>query len=328
MQSDFQRTFTMMRPLDGEEAGSSGFCRIERSQSRGKLVFNIQGISAGGDLHAVLVKRDGNDWKVQDCGLLRVDQRGNATVTREIDGLTTQATAMHHSVGVMRVTPEGASLRLIGFIGKGKPIDRQGIEQAAARGFGVASSAVEDAVPVEPTVVPSAGVVPRMAPIAPVEPVTSAPSPAPEADIQREPTSETTPALPIQDGQGNSGLPENIWAAPPQDIGDFPAAGLPQELEGIVWPESILSLRELFERFDVVSPVTGSEAEVFIRIPLENSVAGVDHYLLGVRLSNGTITAIGYAIPGMENMPPVGLDGYTFSETPLGGYWIRWEAVE
>lgn len=320
MQGDFQRTYIMMRPLDMQQSASTGFCRVEREKNRGKLVFNVQGMGSDDQLHGVMIRQDGGQLTIKDCGKVALDMRGQGNTTREIDHMVSTTGAGYQAVGVVSVASGQPKLLLIGFFGKGKAVDKAEIEGACAvaLGFKPAVALPKD----EPVAAKVAAEQP--APAASKETVSIKREEAPAIIVEEEPVKPVFEALAEQPAPD---VPESIWSTPPMEDGDFPAVGLPEELEGVIWPESTQSLRELFERFDVVSPVTGNDAEIFIRIPMNESVAGVDHYLLGVRLAGGMVVAVGYAIPGTADAPPTGLVGYTFTETPLGGYWIKWEDV-
>lgn len=352
MQGDFQRTFIMMRPLDGQEGGGTGFCRVERKQNRGKLIFNVQGQPKDAEVHAILIRQEGGQYQVTPCGAIRLDARGQGTVTRDLDGVSAKLASGYRAVGVVSMAGGQPRLSLAGFFGTGKQLDRGKIEAATAVAMGIQPESAKTAPsPSTPSVPkeeePQEEVQEVSAPAPQIQPEVEpeAAVPAPEANDPPEQTKQVEETAqeeidtidtsweipenppPVILEIKDSGVPESIWSAQPLREGEFPAVGLPEELEGIVWPDSLLPLRTLFERFEVVSPVTGNDSEVFIRVPMTDCIAGVDHYLLGVRLAGGTIIAVGYAIPGTAQTPPTGLTGYTFTETPLGGYWIKWEDV-
>ncbi len=319
MQGEYQRTFLMMRPLDAQDSASTGFCRMERKNNRGKLVFTVQGMKRPGPLYALLVSQDGQEAKVVSCGELRVDARGQGTLTHNLDSVTPSAAAGYRAVCIAEAAQDGVDVMMVGFFGKGRPFDREDAQRLAAKALGIVSSEkkAEAPAPLQQTATPKT-IEPPQGPVTKTVPALGA---LEEAD-------PGLPILKVQEEMPSSRLPTGVWAQPPAEIGTTPAIGLPEGLEHVVWPDAVLPLRELFERFDVASPVTGAENEIFVSIPMSGGMMGIDHYLLGVRLENGTVVAVGYAIPGEPDTPPAGLEGYRWMDTPLGGYWMKWEVVE
>jgi hypothetical protein len=323
MQSDFQRTFMLLRPLDAKDSATSGFCRMERRGNRGKLAFTVQGVQRQGTLHPVLITGDGGEAKVVPCGELRIDARGHGNLTYPIDSLTPSVAAQYRAVGIAEVAQGELDLVMVGFFGKGRPFDKAAVERVAARtlGLSVAEAVLEPATPP-----PGKRTPPFAKPAVQQEaPPLAQQPPSQEAAQRAAPTQE---AAPMQEQQApESLLPSNVWSQPAPEPGTTPALGLPEELADAIWPDSAAALRELFERFEVVAPVTGAENELFVSIPMNGGMMGIDHYLLGVRLDNGYVTAIGYGIPGKASAPPAGLAGYAWMDTPLGGYWLKWEEL-
>ena len=345
MQADMQRTIVMMRPLGADGGTGTGFCRMERKGNRGKLVLNVQGLRREGPLHVALVSQDGNGQRVEPCGEMFLDARGHGSVTHNLDILTASAAANHRAVCVLERMGDGLTAVMAGFFGKGRPFDRCGIESMAAKALGIAPPAVIPRSASLSSAVPEAADPPPMAePVSnpvfglaaePVMPSATILSAAGEEEIcpnapallfdESWEGEASSGGLEMGNGAEESTVPDNVWARPGQAPGMAPAMGLPEELQDVVWPDAVMPLRELFERFDLVGPVTGAENEIFISIPMNGGMMEIDHYFLGVRIEGGEVVAIGYGIPGSADAPPTGLEGYAWFETPLGGYWLKWE---
>ena len=60
--------------------------------------------------------------------------------------------------------------------------------------------------------------------------------------------------------------------------------------------------------------------EVFIRVPLGGAYGEIDHYLVGARIADGWVTAVGYLIPGeYAETPPAGMSGLRMAGRLLAG---------
>ena len=66
----------------------------------------------------------------------------------------------------------------------------------------------------------------------------------------------------------------------------------------------------------------------FVRVPLAGGEKG--YFALGVRVQNGRVTRLCYAVPGdNETPPPASLTGYRWQQGLAGvGYWTLWQGVD
>ena len=99
---------------------------------------------------------------------------------------------------------------------------------------------------------------------------------------------------------------------------------LPRILRNAYWPQKLWPLHDLFERFDEVQPFGRQEDSAFIRVPLDGKYGAVEHYLVGARVQDGWVEAIGYLIPGEREMPVRGLEEAQWAD----GYWQMWQWAE
>ena len=100
---------------------------------------------------------------------------------------------------------------------------------------------------------------------------------------------------------------------------------MPEKLRDVYWPQTLFPLHDLFERFPQDTTFEEGADEVFIRVPLGGAYGEIDHYLVGARIADGWVTAVGYLIPGeYAETPPAGMSGYEWRD----GYWQAWQTVE
>ena len=125
---------------------------------------------------------------------------------------------------------------------------------------------------------------------------------------------------PAQEDPSGAALRELLTPLPEEKVLE-----MPEKLRDVYWPQTLFPLHDLFERFPQDTTFEGSADEVFIRVPLGGAYGEIDHYLVGARIADGWVTAVGYLIPGeYAETPPAGMSGYEWRD----GYWQAWQTVE
>lgn len=315
--NDVQRTFVMLRPMEGQSM-RSGYLRVEARGGMRRLYFVVQGF--GGAQDSAYAFLYGPEGTVQ-AGKLNIDERGQGGVVTDVG-----AYDYAHGQVALIVTRVGNEvvLCLAGSIGRGGWVDWELARASIAEALGIAPAAPEVQAPApaaleeeetaaEEEPEPQIACTPAPADEPAQEPQQS---PAQEKSVQEEETSMFD--LPAQEEPAQRIEQElRTKLTPEQD------PEMPLRLEQAYWPQILWPLRDLFARFAQVDAPDGSANRVFVRIPLSERDMAINHYLLAVEIEDGWVVGVGYYIPGeYDYEPPAGLTGYAWDES---GYWKAWQ---
>ena len=325
---DVQRTFVILRQLEGGR--ESGYARAETSEGRVRLNLAVQGFAQDAQPQAFAADSDG----LIHLGALRLDARGQGGLLAELnpsDFRRVQLLLVAQTGGDNVVVP------LAGTVGRSGWVDWENIrallaeallpqqeEAAEETEMQLEAETAEPAQPeqqeavqeTQPEVQAEQPVQTQTEPEQETEPVRAVAEkqqeePAAEADVYDQPA---------QEDPSSAALRELLTPLPEEKVLE-----MPEKLRDVYWPQALFPLHDLFERFGQDTTFKGSADEVFIRVPLGGASGEIDHYLVGARIADGWVTAVGYLIPGeYAETPPAGMSGYEWRD----GYWQAWQTVE
>lgn len=293
-QTEKQRTFVYLRQLEGGR--ESGYARAEIQDRTVNLHIAVQGFSSNEDTYAFAVTDEG----VVLLGMLKLDARGQGGAAVQLSRKDYRDTQV---LFVLRDTPKGVQIPLAGTPGRTGRVDWEAVKTLAVQAL---HPEEQESAEKEQAAEPE----PKIAEIMPepeqntAEPEEDAESPEAMYDLaaQEEPYREA-----------ERGLRTPIAAEKRVEM--------PQLLRNAYWPQSLWPLHDLFERFEEEPSVEKDCA--FIRIPLDGKYGTVEYYLMGARVKDGWVTAVGYLIPG-DKQHPTGMAGSVYKD----GYWQMWREAE
>ena len=352
---DVQRTFVILRQLEGRR--ESGYARAETREGRVRLNLAVQGFAQDAQPQAFAADSDG----LIHLGALRLDARGQGGLLAELNPSDFRRVQL---LLVAQTDGEGVVVPLAGTVGRSGWVDWENIRALLTEALppqrkeaAEETKVQPEAVPTEPAQTEQPEAVQETQPeVQPEQPVQTHAKPEPEAVQETQPEVQPerlmqTQAKPELEPEAVQIIPEERAenqekSAAEADVYDQPAQEdpsgaalrelltplpeekvleMPDKLRDVYWPQTLFPLHDLFERFPQDTTFEGSADEVFIRVPLGGAYGEIDHYLVGARIADGWVTAVGYLIPGeYAETPPAGMSGYEWRD----GYWQAWQTVE
>lgn len=315
--SEKQRNFVYLRQL--ENGRESGYARAEMQDRMIGLHIAVQGFSLSADAYAFAVTEEG----VVLLGRLMLDARGQGGTSVKM------SRQEHRAVQVLLVlveTADGVRIPLAGTPGRSGRVDWEKIKSLAQVALHPERAAQEEEK--------------QMKDDSSVQEET-------QTEIQMETTlQETNEQASTEHAEKNAEAAAEETDSPESENALYDLAALeepykeverelrrpivperrvemPLLLRNAYWPQQLWPLHDLFERFEEAFPFGKEEDRAYIRIPLDGQYGTVEYYLMGARVRDGWVTAIGYLIPGTAEKN-VGITGSVFSD----GYWQSWREAE
>ena len=302
---DVQRTFVILRQLEGRR--ESGYARAETREGRVRLNLVVQGFAQDAQPQAFAADSDG----LIHLGALRLDARGQGGLLAELNPSDFRRVQL---LLVAQTDGEGVVVPLAGTVGRSGWVDWDNIRALLTEALLPQRKEAAEETKVQPE----------------AEPAEPAQTEQPEAVQETQP--EVQPERPVQTQAKPEPEPEAVQIIPEEraenreksaaeaDVYDQPAQEDPSGRRRCAncsprcrrkkcwkcrkscgtsdWPQTLFPLHDLFERFPQDATFEGSADEVFIRVPLGGAYGEIDHYLVGARIADGWLTAVGYLIPG------------------------------
>lgn len=292
-QTDKQRTFVYLRQLEGRR--ESGYARAEMQDKTVGLHIAVQGFSPSEDAYAFAVTEEG----VVLLGILLLDARGQGGAAVQLSRKEYRAMQV---LFVLQEMPMGVQIPLAGTPGRTGRVNWEAVKALAIQALHPEEQKpAEEEQAVEPE--------PEIAEIIP-EPEQNAAKPA---------------ESPVEEEMYDLAAQEEPYAEAERELRAPMAAEkrveMPHLLRNAYWPQSLWPLHDLFERFE--EEESAEKDCAYIRIPLDGKYGTVEYYLMGARVKDGWVTAVGYLIPG-EERHPAGMTGSVYKD----GYWQLWREAE
>ena len=286
--ADKQRSFVYLRQLGGGR--ESGYARAEMQERAVRLHIAAQGFLPRQEAWVFAVTQEG----IVLLGGFETDVRGQGGTAAQVNRQE------YGDMQVLFVLTEGAGgahIPLAGTAGRTGQVDWEVVKAMALQALHPASDAEQEEV---------------------VEDAEEAPDIVQEPEAAEEEEHNDLYDLAAEEEPYKSAERELRTPIVPERYVE-----LPQLLRNAYWPQQLWSLHDLFERFEEVFPF-GKEADcAYIRVPLDGTYGTVEHYLVGARVKDGWVTAVGYLIPGTAEKN-AGLPGSSFKD----GYWQSWQEAE
>lgn len=343
----YSRRFAMLRPVRRGMDGMAGFARIE---ARGSLVtvnISVQGVGEDGG-QTWLLGGDNGALRVS-CGALSLGRRGQGGAYAEFRAgdVGGARLADYHTVAVIACDEHGGCVPLLAGVFGSQGIrdwDALCAEIAAGEAPAVREPADEqparqddpsaDAPDTEPTPEQAEAEAEAALPEAAVVSIAAADEcggEEPPAEGQGEDTPESAPneEKPVESEEG---APQEALGEPGaepekaiEDTGGEQPAAM-GDWDDIRWLGHAASLRTLFARSEVCTPIEGMSATRFVRVPMAVPVAGIDGYILGVHTTAGEADALCIGVAGAGDARPAGLEGAQWrAGSDGGGWWLTWQ---
>ena len=284
-----QRSFVYLRQLgSGRE---SGYARAEMQERAARLHIAVQGFAPQEAAWVFAVTGEG----IVLLGGFETDSRGQG-------GTASQVSKQEYgAMQVLFVLTEGAGsvrIPLAGTTGRTGQVDWDAVKAMALQALYPVAE-----VPIKEEVLPVVG-------------EESAPVALPESVVEEEEND-------LYDLAAEEEPYRTVERELRTPIVQERRVEMPYLLRNAYWPQQLWSLHDLFERFEEAFPA-GAEADcAYIRVPLDGTYGTVEHYLVGARVKDGWVTAVGYLIPGTAEKN-AGLPGSSYKD----GYWQSWQEAE
>lgn len=328
---DVQRTFVILRQLEGRR--ESGYARAETREGRVRLNLVVQGFAQDAQPQAFAADSDG----LIHLGALRLDARGQGGLLAELNPSDFRRVQL---LLVAQTDGEGVVVPLAGTVGRSGWVDWENIRALLTEALLPQRKEAAEETKVQPEAEPTEPAQTKQ----PEAVQETQPEVQPERLVQTQAKPELEPETvqiipeeraenreksaaeadvydqPAQEDPSGAALRELLTPLPEEKVLE-----MPEKLRDVYWPQTLFPLHDLFERFPQDTTFEGSADEVFIRVPLGGAYGEIDHYLVGARIADGWVTAVGYLIPGeYAETPPAGMSGYEWRD----GYWQAWQTVE
>lgn len=303
LRNDYRRSLILLR---SNSSGFAGHVRLERRTLMGGMYFSVQAPEDAENLQAALIGRSKKGYYACDLGSLRRDGQRQFGLSASFDprNICGRALEEYQLAAVLQTDAEGCEIVLFGNLNGHAEMDWRSAVDAACSLYAQAD----------------------------------APIPQPQSDLPSEPTDmilppeENAAEEPVQsadaDGEAQTNVSESTQE---RQISEEPAERLARDLLEIdmdqPWPESIEALRPLFQSERALEIVPDGE-HVYIAAPMPE-MSGYDSCAVGLRVEDGKIVAVSYALPSLySSEPPAGLEEYTWSGDNSRGWWVREVKVE
>lgn len=329
IREDYRRALIMLRSL---KRGVAGHVRLERRTLFATLQFTVTG-TGDAPLQGFALGQANGAWRGAVLGALGTPRHGQAGLTARFDPRNLQGLPLeqYSLLGVAVQMPDGFQPILIGNLNGSVRCSIDCIRAECARLFtgtqdtppaldaspaqsspepDELDSPAQDASPAQPSPEPDE----LDSPAQDVSPT----QPSPEPDELDSPAQDASPAQ-------SSPEPDEL-DSPAQDVSpaqDAPPDS-PVDFSALSWPEALDDLRAFFLREPLDHSLTYSGYS-FVRAGLA-CAGNADYCLVGVRVQEGRIQSVCYAVPAAEGEiePPAGLEAYRRA----GNYWLLCQPVE
>lgn len=333
VRNDYRRSLILLR---SNAPGYAGHVRLERRTLMGSMYFVAQAPDERGVLRAGLIGRGRNGYYACDLGVLRRENQRQYSLSVSFDprNICGRELEDYRLAVIARVDGGNCRIVLFGNLNGHAEIDW---ERATA-----AVCALFTQPPVNPAPPP---LVPPNRPAAPDTPILPTPSLPNQDEAPAAPDTPIlpTPSLPNQDEAPAApdtpilptpSLPNQDEAPAAPDTPILPTPALPgsrsvQRAGDALgmdmdqpWPEEVEPLRELFRTSPAMELAPDGEY-VYVSAPM-HEMSGYDSCAAGVRVQDGRITGVSYALPSLYSAePPAGLEEYEWVGDNSRGWWVR-----
>lgn len=284
VKNDYRRSLIMLRP---HAQGYSGHVRLERRTLMGSMFLVIGVPASEGTLCAALVRRDaqGTYFAVR-LGELRRDGRGQATLAYAFDPRNIDGKALEDYllITVVHNGPEGCDVVLSGNVNGSREVNWNSVRAEACA---VCAPPREPACDLCPP----------------------PPEPRQEEEEEEEEKSE----------EEESVVEESVEERPEERAGESAGERLGIDMTE-PWPGVSEQLRALFAQQPAREMMLGDGC-VYVSAPMPED-CGYDHAEVGVRVRDGELECVAYALPSRYSPePPPGLEDYRWQGGASEGWW-------